>query len=291
MGAVHGQSMTLTIDIDVAGKTDVGCVRTNNEDNFGYDPAVGIYVVCDGIGGAVAGEVASKLAVESVLNYFRQAAGGNYPLVGKPMEGKSPGAQALASAIQMANQAIYQSAAKNVAHRGMGSTIVSVLANGQALHIGHVGDSRIYLVRRVTDAYTIEQLTNDHSLVMEQVRHGLITKEEAEHSALQNIIIRALGSEETVEPEVDDIVPLPGDILLLTTDGLTKHAKDDQILNIITSAPSLEAACGGLIQAAKDGGGEDNITCLLLRVTDSSGITGFWRKVMTAIIPGGKPNG
>lgn len=281
----------MTLTIDVAGKTDVGCVRTNNEDNFGYDPAAGIYVVCDGIGGAVAGEVASKLAVESVLNYFRQATGGNYPQVGMPIEGKSVGAQALASAIQTANHAIHEAASKNAAHRGMGSTIVSVLANGQALHIGHVGDSRIYLIRRVADAWTIEQLTNDHSLVMEQVRHGLITKEEAERSALQNIIIRALGSEETVDPEVDDIVPLPGDILLLTTDGLTKHAKDDQILNIIVSASSLEAACNALIQAAKDGGGDDNITCLLLRVTDNSGITGFWRKVMTAIIPGGKPNG
>ena len=279
----------MTLTIDVAGKTDVGCVRTNNEDNFGYDPAVGIYVVCDGIGGAVAGEVASKLAVESVLNYFREATGGNYPLVGKAIEGKSVGAQALASAIQLANQAIFESAAKNAAHHGMGSTIVSVLADDQGLHIGHVGDSRIYLVRRMTDSWRIDQLTNDHSLVMEQVRHGLITREEAEHSALQNIIIRALGSEQTVEPEVDDIVPLPGDILLLTTDGLTKHAKDEQILRIITSSSSLDAASNGLIQAAKDGGGEDNITCLLLRVSDNSGISGLWRKFMTAIIPGGKP--
>ncbi len=275
----------MTLTLDVAGQTDVGCVRTNNEDNFGYDAGAGIYVVCDGIGGAVAGEVASKLAVDCVLNYFRQATGGNYPAFGKQFEGASVGAQALASAIQMANHAVYESAQQQAAHRGMGSTIVAVLASEMGLHIGHVGDSRIYMVRQGT----IQQLTNDHSLVMEQVRHGLITREEAERSALQNIIIRALGSEETVEPEVDDIIAVPGDVLLLATDGLTKHVKDEEIQNIVVTARSLDDACSRLIQAAKDGGGDDNITCLLLRVIDNSGFSGFWRKVMTAIIPGGKP--
>jgi len=267
----------MSLTIEVAGKTDVGCVRTNNEDNLAFDAKAGIFVVCDGIGGAVAGEVASKLAVDCVINYFKGATGGKYPLFGNQLEGVSEGAQALASAIQMANQAIFESAVKQPEHRGMGSTIVAVLVKDDQVHIGHVGDSRIYLLRQGT----IQQLTNDHSLVAEQVRHGLITKEEAERSALQNIIIKALGSEETVEPDVDDIIPIPGDILLLTSDGLTKHAKDDQIQKIVASAPSMEVACTNLIQAAKDGGGEDNITCLLLRVIDNPQMaTGFWRNLL-----------
>lgn len=267
----------MSLTIEVAGKTDVGCVRTNNEDNFAFDAKAGIFVVCDGIGGAVAGEVASKLAVDCVINYFKGAVGGKYPPFGKQLEGVSPGAQALASAIQMANQAVHESASKQPEHRGMGSTIVAVFVNNDQVHIGHVGDSRIYLLR----AGGIEQLTIDDSLVEQQVQHGLITREEAEKSALQNIIIKALGSEETVDPSVDDIIPIPGDILLLTSDGLTKHVKSDQIQKIVTSAPSMEVACTNLIQAAKDGGGEDNITCLLLRVIDNPQMaSGFWRNLL-----------
>ena len=146
----------------------------------------------------------------------------------------------------------------------MGSTIVAVLVKGNFLSIAHVGDSRIYLLRQGG----IQQLTNDHSLVMEQVRRGLITREEAERSEMQNIIIRALGSEEVVEPDLDDLVAQPGDTLLLATDGLTKHVKDDRLLEIVSSARSLQAACDALIQAAKDHGGDDNITCILLRLLD-----------------------
>lgn len=275
----------MSLRIEVAGKTDIGCVRTNNEDNFDYDADVGIYVVCDGMGGALAGEVASRLAVECVVRYFRESAGKEeYPSFGKKFESVSTGAQALASAIQMANNAIHESGSRHVGQHGMGSTIVAVFANGQGFHIGHVGDSRIYLIRKGT----IQQLTNDHSLVMEQVRRGLITREEAEKSELQNIIIRALGSEETVEPDVDDIVAMPGDILLLATDGLTKHANDERMLDVITAAPSISAACDNLIQVAKDDGGDDNITCLLLRVREHSSFMDFWRKVFSAIFPGGK---
>jgi protein phosphatase len=136
--------------------------------------------------------------------------------------------------------------------------------NGSFLSIAHVGDSRIYLLRKDS----IQQLTNDHSLVMEQVRRGLITLEEAEKSNMQNIIIRALGSEETVEADVDDMVGQPGDILLLACDGLTKYVKDKMLLEIVKNAPTLQVACERLIQAAKDAGGDDNITCILVRVVE-----------------------
>lgn len=255
----------MSLTVQVAGKSDLGCVRTNNEDNFGYDTRFGIFVVCDGMGGQAAGEVASKIGVDTVLEYFRKAGeAAKYPIEGEPLEGVSERANALASAIRLANKTIFDAASKNAGHAGMGSTVVAALVKGNFLSIAHVGDSRIYLIRKDT----IQQLTNDHSLVMEQVRRGLITLEEAEKSNMQNIIIRALGSEETVEADVDDMVGQPGDILLLASDGLTKYVKDKRLLEIVKNAPTLQVACERLIQAAKDAGGDDNITCTLVRVVE-----------------------
>ena len=256
----------MSLTVQVAGKTDVGVVRKNNEDNFGYDTRQGIYIVCDGMGGAAAGEVASKLGVETVLTYFRESSrNGNFRSIGEMHEGLSARANALESAIHLANSAIYEMGSKSETKRGMGSTIVALLNKGNYVSIGHVGDSRIYLIRHGN----IQQLTNDHSLVMEQVRRGLITREQAEKSEMQNIIIRALGSEESVKADVDDLVGLPGDIFLLASDGLTKHVKDDWLLGIVTEyAHDLDQACTALIDAAKAHGGDDNITCILVKLVD-----------------------
>jgi protein phosphatase len=256
----------MSLTVQVAGKSDLGCVRTNNEDNFGYDTRYGVFVVCDGMGGQAAGEVASKMGVDIVLEYFRKAGTetAKYPIEGERLEGVSDRANALASSIRQANKSIYDAASKNAGHAGMGSTVVAALVKGSFLSIAHVGDSRIYLIRKDS----IQQLTNDHSLVMEQVRRGLITQEEAEKSNMQNIIIRALGSEATVEADVDDMVAQPGDILLLASDGLTKHVKDNALLKLVKGAPTLSQACDALIQAARDDGGDDNITCVLVRVVE-----------------------
>ena len=256
----------MSLTVQVAGKTDVGVVRKNNEDNFGYDTRHGIYIVCDGMGGAAAGEVASKLGVETVLTYFRESArNGNYRSIGGMHEGVSVRANALESAIHLANSAIYETGSKSETKRGMGSTIVALLNKGNYVSIGHVGDSRIYLIRHGN----IQQLTSDHSLVMEQVRRGLITREQAEKSEMQNIIIRALGSEESVKADVDDLVGLPGDIFVLASDGLTKHVKDDWLLGIVMEySQDLDQACNALIDAAKAHGGDDNITCILVQLVD-----------------------
>jgi serine/threonine protein phosphatase PrpC len=255
----------MALTVEVAGKSDVGCVRTNNEDNFGYDSRFGIFVVCDGMGGQAAGEVASKMAVDILLDYFREAARtGNYHQVGEPLQGVSPDARALASAIHLANRTIYEAGQQQTSRSGMGSTIVAALIRGNALSVGHVGDSRIYLIRQ----NAIQQLTQDHSLVMEQVRRGYITREQAERSEMQNIILRALGSEESVEPDVEDLVVLPGDTLVLSSDGLTRHVHDEEILKIISSSSSLEQSCATLVETAKSNGGDDNITCLLLRIVE-----------------------
>jgi len=264
--------------VDVAGKTDVGIVRTNNEDNFGYDSRYGIFVVCDGMGGQAAGEVASKIAVDTILDYFRDAArSGSFPQEGKPLPDVSVLGMALASAVRRANRAIYDAGQKQEARQGMGSTVVAVLLRANSLRVANVGDSRAYLIR----SGAIEQLTEDHSLVMEQVRRGYLTLAQAEESNMQNIILRALGSEPEVQPDVHDLIALPGDSLLLTSDGLTRHVRDEEILEIVDSSSSLEKACDALIQEAKDRSGDDNITCLLLRMEESSWYKSKWKKLFS----------
>lgn len=257
----------MTLAVEVAGKTDIGCVRKNNEDNFGYDSRSGIFVVCDGMGGQAAGEVASKMAVDILLKYFRDAGRNGHD------------AQSLAGAIQLANRTIHEAGVGQMGRLGMGSTVVAALVRGHSLAIGHVGDSRIYLVRQGA----IQQLTQDHSLVMEQVRLGYITQEQAEKSELQNVILRALGADMEVEADVEDLVAMPGDMLLMTSDGLTRHVRDDEILEMINGSRGLEDACNRLIQAAKERGGDDNITCLLLRIVERP----WYKNLLRKIVPGG----
>jgi serine/threonine protein phosphatase PrpC len=274
----------MALAVEVAGKTDVGCVRANNEDNFGYDSRYGIFIVCDGMGGQAAGEVASKMGVDILLDYFRNeiSAGEMHSPNGSleySAQSSSAGAKSLANAIQVANRKIYQAGQEQQARRGMGSTIVTALVRGNSLTIGHVGDSRIYLVRDGA----IQQLTQDHSLVMEQVRRGYITLEQAQKSEMQNIILRALGSEEAVEADVEDLIALPGDLLLMTSDGLTRHLLDEEILEIMQGPGDLQHSCSGLVQTAKDRGGEDNITCLLVRIVNQP----WYRSILNKVFFGG----
>lgn len=248
--------------MEVAGKTDIGRVRTNNEDCFGYDAALGIFILCDGMGGETAGEVASELGVSSVLSFFRQAAGQDEYPASESSAAVSSEAKALGKALQAANRAIRQASAADSEKSGMGTTIVAALVRGDHLAIAHVGDSRLYRLH----GNTIEQLTNDHSLVMEQVRHGLLTPEQAAQSPLQNIITRALGVGDTVEVELADWELAAGDTLLLCSDGLNRHLSDERILSIVAESSSLATACKELIASANEAGGSDNITCLLVRV-------------------------
>jgi serine/threonine protein phosphatase PrpC len=276
--AFHTRDPHMAFAVEVAGKTDVGCVRANNEDNFGFDSRYGIFVVCDGMGGQAAGEVASKMGVDILLDYFRKET----PTVSNPLSitaADSSGSCRLANAIQLANQTIFQAGQEQNGHGGMGSTIVAALVHGNSLAIAHVGDSRIYLIRQGA----IQQLTQDHSLVMEQVRRGYITLEQAQKSEMQNIILRALGSEEVVEADVEDLIALPGDLLLMTSDGLTRHVKDEEILEIVQRAADLEQACTELVEIAKQRGGDDNITCLLVRIVDRP----WYRNIVSKLFYGG----
>ena len=275
----------MTLFVEVAGKTDPGRVRTNNEDNFGYDSRYGIFVLCDGMGGQAAGEVASKMGVDILLDYFRHDSGsepyqGNGQPPAETPAGLSPAARSLDQAIHLANHKIYEAGQQEKGRSGMGSTIVAVVIRGHALAIGNVGDSRIYLVRQGE----IQQLTEDHSLVMEQVRQGYITREQAQQSEMQNVILRALGCEEELEVDVEDLVAMPGDLILMTSDGLTRHLDDQEILKIMTASSSLERMCSGLIQAANQRGGDDNITCLLLKIVEQP----WYRAIFNKLFSGGQ---
>ncbi len=268
--------------VQAAGKSDIGLVRSNNEDRFGYDLRHGIFIVCDGMGGQAAGELASEIAVETILTYFRQhRRNSNSEVLGQSFEGVSERASALGNSIQLANQAIQEDAARNPQHAGMGSTIAAVLVERNLFSVANVGDSRVYLIRDGT----IQQLTSDHSLVMEQVRRGLMTLDQAERSNLRNIIVRALGADDTVEPDLQDHEFSPHDVLLLCSDGLSRYVSESEIVEIIGRNGDLERACDDLIEAAKRGKSDDNITCVLLRASEQS-----WPGRMFGRLAAGKGN-
>ena len=260
--------------IQVAARTDVGPVRTNNEDSFGYDIRHGIFVVCDGMGGHAAGEIASRIAVDSLLGFFAKGApeGSTFSPSDSTHE-NSGHSMPLNKAIQFANHAIREAASLDVERSGMGSTIACAQVDGNLVSVGHVGDSRVYLIRE----RAIQPLTQDHSLVIQS--RGEISRTQAEASKLQNIVTRALGPQEVVEPDFDSIIAASGDTLVLATDGLTKVVGDEEILSAVTSAEDLTTACDSLIDMANHMGSDDNVTCLLVRLVEQPWCQSFARRL------------
>ena len=257
-----------------------GRVRHANQDACAALPEVGAYVVCDGIGGAAAGDVASHLAAEAFLHALSQP--GPQParrIPPKSASSATPGNGAtnyptnhphtrLHEAVRAANQAVFRHSRKSPTLHGMGTTLVAVLLEDAAaptLWLAHVGDSRCYRLRRGD----LQLLTQDHSLVEEQVRAGVLSRVQARRSPIRNIITRAIGSQPTVEPDIAAHDTQPGDLYLLASDGLTRELTDAEIAAILTrtratgSAP-LEDLCQALIDAANAHGGGDNITVLLV---------------------------
>jgi protein phosphatase len=259
---------------EVAARTHVGRTRTNNEDNFTVVPELALFVLSDGMGGEAAGELASKIAVEEILRHMKEVErneSGSTPPLGDPNAQFSELTNQLAAAVRRSNRVIWEAAQQHASQRGMGATVVAALLRAPVLSIAHVGDSRIYLHR----AGELQQLTEDHSLVMEQVRRGLITKEEAERSEMQNILVRALGAEEAVAAEMDEVFVMPGDQVLLCSDGLTRMVEDSAIAKVIAESAAPQQACDRLVEMANENGGEDNITVVLVRVREAPP-KGFW---------------
>jgi protein phosphatase len=241
----------MALRIESAGKTDVGLVREKNEDSMLLDPAAGLFIVCDGMGGHVGGQVASQLAVGTVSEVIRSR---------QPPANDDP--DALVSAIKAANSAVFAKAKADPSLHNMGTTVVAIREDGDLLHLCHVGDSRIYRLRQGV----FEQVTRDHSLIN-------LYEENPELAARfgppnSNVIVRAVGLREMVDVDHRTIAMEAGDMYLLCCDGLTDMVDDWMLKEMLLDAVqgSLDEACDSLVRAALSNGGVDNTTVILLRI-------------------------
>lgn len=241
--------------VRAAGLTDVGKVRAHNEDHLALVDEMGLFMVADGMGGQLAGEVASHLAVETICQVLAVAES-------PPEEDEATTADRLVTAIRTANRAIFEAGQNNPDWCNMGTTVVVAKIDDDQLTVAHVGDSRIYLLR----ARTITQLTDDHSLVAEQQRLGLLTREEAATSRMKNVITRALGAHPQVVVDVARHGLLTGDRIVLCSDGLTNMVTDDEIQLVAANHEDPAEACARLVGMANQRGGKDNITVILVVV-------------------------
>jgi protein phosphatase len=253
------------IHLDVAACSDKGRVRPINEDSYRISLDRNLFVLSDGLGGAAKGEVASAMAVEAVVSSLR--GNGAAECAEKPASCSefSDETNFLVHAIELANRQIHEHGMRDPGCRGMGSTIVAARICGTRLSLAHVGDSRAYLFR----ADTLQQLTSDHSLVAEQVRRGLMNHQQAAASELQSVLTRALGTEDSVSVDADEIELFPGDSLLLCSDGLTRMVPESEIAGIMAEAPAVRIAAERLVERANEHGGQDNITVVVIRLSNN----------------------
>lgn len=237
----------------IHSKIDKGIIRHSNQDAFvagQLSPQIAFGIVCDGMGGANAGNVASEIAVKTVSEYLYNSYRDNMTI--------DDFDKVVKNAIASANMQVFDRASKNDALKGMGTTIVAAVIKGNEAVIAHVGDSRIYLVND-----SIQQLTKDHSIVQTLVESGKITLEDAKVHPRKNVITRALGVESEVMVDSDFLTVNPNDTLMLCTDGLTNFVSEDIILETFKNT-ELSTVCDKLVELANDGGGGDNITVVTL---------------------------
>lgn len=253
--------------IECGGATDVGRVRANNEDSYRIVAPLNLFVLSDGMGGEAHGEVASALAVETVASHCRQAENHpTTPLVGGARPGLSERTRRLLSAVYLANLRIIESAKTNPEHCGMGATITAAWIEWPRLSVAHVGDSRVYLLR----AGGLAQLTQDHSLVAEQVRRGMLTPQQAETSEMQSVLLRALGAREDLEVDAEEHALLERDVLLLCSDGLTRMLTEPEIASTLVLESNPQRAAERLVALANESGGHDNVTVVVVRLEPGS---------------------
>ncbi|MCL6612353.1 MAG: Stp1/IreP family PP2C-type Ser/Thr phosphatase [Peptococcaceae bacterium] len=231
--------------------TETGLVRRQNEDCLCVIPDLALFAVADGMGGHLAGEVASRMAVESVA---RQLQSGN----------RDDTVKSLLEGVRRANSDIYKASRRDGSCRGMGTTLTVAVISGGDLVLAHVGDSRAYIIR----GDKIHLLTEDHSLVQEMIRHGGITREQARDHPHRNVLTRALGTEPLVDVDLISIKLERGDILLLCTDGLYGLVGDEEILELVRSAANPDQAVRMLVDEALRRGGSDNISVIVVEVDD-----------------------
>jgi serine/threonine protein phosphatase PrpC len=254
--------------IRYAAKTDVGMKRTHNEDYFSLIEDEQLFLVADGMGGHASGEVASKMAAEVMREFYARTKDDDATWPYKMDRHLSYVENRLVVGIKMANQRIFEAAARDQKFKGMGTTIVSCQVVGDTSYIAHVGDSRCYRVR----GGSIQQMTRDHSL-LEDYKDAKpdMSDEEQRKFPHKNVITRALGMRETVQVDVLTHDIADQDTFLLCSDGLSGMIEDPQVLDIVLSAPSLEVAVSGLVDAANQAGGTDNVTVLALQCLAATG--------------------
>lgn len=272
--------MRLREALEMAVGTDPGLVRPHNEDAVFADAGLGLAILADGMGGYNAGEVASGMACTLLATNFSRfipTCTGRSDAAGDP----DFAAHHLVSEVTAANLAIFNAAQGQPQYAGMGTTLVAAWFYDNRVHVAHVGDSRLYRLRR----NRFEQLTRDHSLLQEQLDNGMITVEEARFSQNRNLVTRALGVEPGVEVEVHAHDVMPGDILLLCSDGLTDMVEDEEIsLTLQTLGGNLELAAEQLIHVANDNGGRDNVSVILIRVLGEYPVPrGWWQRLLAAM--------
>lgn len=246
-----------------SGDTNVGMKRTHNEDNLHLPVEEQLAIVADGMGGHASGEIASQMAVETVVEYFKNTHDDcevTWPF--KLDHGRRYDASRLITGIKLANVRIFEAAQREAQYRGMGTTLVSAVFQDDQVLIGHVGDSRVY---RVRDG-EIQQVTDDHSLLNDYIRMKKLTAAEIATFPHKNVIVRALGMKETVQVDVYTETPRVGDVYLLCSDGLSGMIDDDVMLETVQRETDLDRVTERLIAAANEAGGVDNITVVLARM-------------------------
>ena len=254
--------MGQVLRVEVAGDTNVGRKRNHNEDAFSILGDYGLYIVADGMGGHASGEVASRMAVDTLREFFLNTADDperTWPY--KMDRSKAYEENRLITGIKLANLRIYETAQRDIRKRGMGTTIVAIFTVEDGLYVANVGDSRVYLLRDGV----IEQLTEDHSLLNDYIKMKRLTPEEIASFPHKNVIVRALGMKETVKVDTRFHSPRADDTILLCSDGLSGPVSDEQMLDVVTKAPDLKTAARKLIERANENGGPNNITCVLTR--------------------------
>jgi serine/threonine protein phosphatase PrpC len=254
------------LQLRVGARSDIGRVRKNNEDTFLALTDLHLFVISDGMGGEAHGELASAIAGDTIAAYCSGPSDDD-PLPGEySIPGLSSKTNRLARAIHLANRKIYDAAVADPSLRGMGATVVAVWLHSLRLSVVHVGDSRAYLLH---DGQ-LQVLTADHTLVAEQVRRGLIKPEEAHSSKMQNVLIRALGAQSHIEPDVSEQELQNDDVLLLCTDGLTRMVSDKEIAAELLKSAEPQVCADNLISLANQHGGEDNVSVIVVRIAETA---------------------
>jgi serine/threonine protein phosphatase PrpC len=264
------------VRITSRGVTDMGRVRTNNEDCYKIVEQLHLFVLSDGMGGEAHGEIASAMAVETVVNHCLDIESNPAALViGRVDPNWSARTKRLSTAVHLANKNIFKSAEEDPDRHGMGATLTAAWIDGAKLSIAHVGDSRAYLLR----SGSLLQLTRDHSLVAEQVRRGILTAAEAEESEMQSVLLRALGAQAEIEVDAEEHTLFPRDVLLLCSDGLTRMVTEPEIAGTLQAETDTARASEKLVVLANERGGPDNISVVTVRLEkDSKGWFSWLRR-------------